>query len=180
MCCVLLYVLCYVLLFFCVYSMCVLLMCLIFNHINRFWICEMKWICVCVCMYVCTYVYVYICMYVYVYIYIYECMYVFLNTLILCSSFIVRDQASHLYETTGKIMVLYISGQQTGRQNILHWMIASIPWFQSALNFFLNIIFIFSSCSPIFELFHPFKETIINLLYCDFFLHSDLETGPRI
>jgi len=29
------------------------------------------------------------------------------NTLILCSSFSVRDQVSHPYETTGKIMVLY-------------------------------------------------------------------------
>ena len=56
-----------------------------------------------------------------------ECMYVFLNTLILCSSFTVTDQASHLYETTGKIIVLYISGQQIGRPKILHRMIASIP-----------------------------------------------------
>ena len=37
---------------------------------------------------------------------------------------------------------LYIFGQQTGRQKILHWMIASIPWLWSDLNFFLNRILI--------------------------------------
>ena len=31
---------------------------------------------------------------------------------------------------------LYIFGQQTGREKILHWMIASILWLQSGLNFF--------------------------------------------
>ena len=33
----------------------------------------------------------------------------FCNTLSLCSSFSVKDQVSHPYETTGKIIVLYIS-----------------------------------------------------------------------
>ena len=42
-------------------------------------------------------------------------------------------------------------------------MIAGIPWFQSALNFFLIIISIFLSCSQVFQLYHPFKGTIINL-----------------
>jgi hypothetical protein len=37
---------------------------------------------------------------------------------------------------------LYILWYQTGRQKILHWMIARIFWLQSALNFFLNIILI--------------------------------------
>jgi hypothetical protein len=32
----------------------------------------------------------------------------FSNTLSLCSSLIVRDQVSHQYRTTGKIIVLYI------------------------------------------------------------------------
>jgi len=37
---------------------------------------------------------------------------------------------------------IYIFGQQTGRQKILHRMTASIPWLQSALNLFLNRILI--------------------------------------
>jgi hypothetical protein len=32
----------------------------------------------------------------------------------------------------------YIFGHKTGRQNSLHRIIASIPWLQSALNFFVN------------------------------------------
>jgi hypothetical protein len=49
---------------------------------------------------------------------------------------------------------------KSGRQKILHRTIASIPWLQSALNFFLNRIFICKRCSPKCELFHPFKGTI--------------------
>jgi hypothetical protein len=90
------------------------------------------------------------------------CMYVSLNTPILCSSFIVRDKASHLYKTTGKITVLFISGQQTGRQKTLRWMIASIPCLQSALYFFMNGILICSGCSQIY-LFHTFKGFITYL-----------------
>jgi hypothetical protein len=49
----------------------------------------------------------------------------------------VRDQVSHPYKTTGKIssvyLNLYIFGQQTERQKILHRMMASIPRLQSAL-----------------------------------------------
>ena len=48
------------------------------------------------------------------------------------------------------------------RQKILHRIIASLPLFQSALNFFVNRILIWYSLSQIFELFHPCKETIIN------------------
>jgi hypothetical protein len=33
---------------------------------------------------------------------------------------------------------LYIFGQQTGKQTILHLMSNSIPWLQSALNFCMN------------------------------------------
>ena len=42
-------------------------------------------------------------------------------------------------------------------------MIASIPWLQSALNFFLNRILICQGCCQTFELFHSFKGSIINL-----------------
>jgi hypothetical protein len=41
-------------------------------------------------------------------------------------------------------------------------MIASIPWLQSALNFFLNRIFVCLGRSQIFELFHPCKGTIFD------------------
>jgi hypothetical protein len=49
----------------------------------------------------------------------------------------VRVQVSHPYTTTGKIYTsvypnLYIFGQQTGRQNIPHRMIANKIWFESA------------------------------------------------
>jgi hypothetical protein len=55
----------------------------------------------------------------------------FSETFSLCSSLKVRDQVSHPYGTTGKITVLYILIfflYETGRQKILDWMIASIPW----------------------------------------------------
>ena len=37
---------------------------------------------------------------------------------------------------------LFVFREQTGRQKLLHRMIANIPWLQSALNFFLNRILI--------------------------------------
>jgi hypothetical protein len=44
----------------------------------------------------------------------------------------VRNQVSHPYSTTGKTTVLYILIfrflYETGRQNILDWIIVSIPW----------------------------------------------------
>jgi len=63
----------------------------------------------------------------------------FPNTLSLRYLFTVGDQVSHPYKTKGKIIVLYLDlhsfGQQTGRQKILQWIIASIAWLQSALKF---------------------------------------------
>jgi hypothetical protein len=70
----------------------------------------------------------------------------FSNTLSLCSSLIVCDQVSHPHKTTGKIIVLYIlifkflGSKLEGK--IVHWLTASIPWLQSALNFFPNRILI--------------------------------------
>jgi hypothetical protein len=57
---------------------------------------------------------------------------VFANTLSLCSSLNVRDQVSHPYKTTGRIMVfvyfnLYICRHQAGRQKTMDRMVASIP-----------------------------------------------------
>ena len=69
----------------------------------------------------------------------------FSHTLSLYCSLNVSDQVSHPYNTTGRIIVPYIFifkffRWQTGRQKILHRMIASISWLQSVLNFVLNII----------------------------------------
>ena len=58
-------------------------------------------------------------------------------------SILVRDQVSHPYKTTYKIVVLCILifiFLEKLRQNILHRMIASIPRLQSAFNLFLNRI----------------------------------------
>jgi hypothetical protein len=54
---------------------------------------------------------------------------------------------------------------QTGRQKILHQMIASIPWLRSALNFFLNRILICSGFFQMFELFLPFKLLSVFILW---------------
>jgi len=49
----------------------------------------------------------------------------------LCPSLSVRDQVSHPYKKTGKIIVLFIHlkvlREEMGRQNILNWMISNIP-----------------------------------------------------
>jgi hypothetical protein len=59
-----------------------------------------------------------------------------LCTLSLRSSLNASDQVSHPYNTTGKILTVFfnlnIFGQQTERQNILEWIVPSIP--RSAIN----------------------------------------------
>jgi len=67
----------------------------------------------------------------------------FSNTLNLRSFLTISDQVLHPYKTTGRIIVLYILilkflDIKLEERKILHRMIASIPWLQSALNFFLN------------------------------------------
>jgi hypothetical protein len=59
----------------------------------------------------------------------------FSNTLSLCSSLNIRDHVLHPYSSTCKIIILYISRQQTRRRKVLDWMVASITRIQSPLNF---------------------------------------------
>ena len=71
----------------------------------------------------------------------------FSNTLSLRSSLNVSDQVSHPYKTTGRIIFLYILifkflYIRPEDKKILHRMITSIPWIQSALSFYLNWILI--------------------------------------
>ena len=69
-------------------------------------------------------------------------LYIIKWTLSLHFSLNASDLVSHPYKTTDRIIVLYTLIftflDSNLEDKILHWMIASIPWFQSALNFFLN------------------------------------------
>jgi hypothetical protein len=86
----------------------------------------------------------------------------FSNTLSLRSYLSVSDQVSHPYKTTDKIIFLYILifnfWIAKWKTKILHQIVASIPWLQSALNFSLNSILICWDCPQISEIFYPFKE----------------------
>jgi hypothetical protein len=62
----------------------------------------------------------------------------FSNTLSLHLSLNVNNRVSHPYKTVGKIVVLYIYIFDSNLEDkILHWILASIPWLQSALTCFL-------------------------------------------
>lgn len=72
---------------------------------------------------------------------------------------------------------LYIFEHLTVRQRMLHRMVASIPWLQSAFNLFVNEILIFYYFSQILEFSHTFKWLIsylcIVILFCITFMKHE-------
>jgi hypothetical protein len=105
----------------------------------------------------------------------------FSNTLSLRSSLNVSYQVSHPYKTTDKIIFLYIlififlDSKLEDKTYCTKWL-ETFPEFNVLLNF-SRIEFWFGFFPNIWTI-PPFQRNYYHSLYCDFFLHSDLETWP--
>jgi hypothetical protein len=87
----------------------------------------------------------------------------FSNTLSLGSSLDVRDQIAHPYQTTGRIIVMYVNPYIVTQQRQDERLVAVIPWILYALSFCMHANFVYYCLSEIFEFCHPFEGFITHL-----------------
>jgi hypothetical protein len=100
------------------------------------------------------------------------------HPLSLCSSLDLRDQVSHPYRTTGKIIALYISKfyvfqQQMRRLRVLNWMVASITEFSLFIIYF-SIKFRLSTLINIWTVLHFQSICLLSLWFCPAFWWWDI------
>jgi len=106
----------------------------------------------------------------------------FPNTLSLCSLLTVGDHISHPYRTKGKIIIFYILtiiilDFKLEDKKILHRIMASIPWLQSALNFLHDKNFDLLGMFPNILSVPQFQRIYyLFICRCDFTLHAGLNT----
>jgi hypothetical protein len=80
----------------------------------------------------------------------------------LCSFLSVKDQLSHLQKNNRhNYSCVHLIFKFLERREEDNQTVASIPQIQSAHNFFMNVIFIYCSCSHMLEPCHTFKGLLI-------------------